>query len=192
MPLPRCLGTTPHRDMDLKRVHGQWPDDLSGEMMIVAPGPKGDFDYGLFSPGHILRLSLRPGTFGAAADRWAWRAKRIESPSAKLQDRCPEAFHSNGAAILSPFGLPNQSNTACMPWKGRLLSTWDVGRPCEIDPVTLDYLGEVGSRDSWGPSIPFPGILPFTFVPNSPKEFFQARRFIKRLVQEKTNVRNGL
>ena len=163
MPLPRSFATTPHRDLDLELVHGAWPDDISGELLIAAPGPRGDLDYALFSPGHVLRLSLEPGSFGAAPDRWAWRTKRIESASAKLQDRCPDLFRSNGAALSSPFGLPNQANTAVMPWNGRILATWDVGRPCEIDPVSLDFLGEVGSRASWGPSMPFPGVLPFTF-----------------------------
>lgn len=63
--------------------------------------------------------------------------------------------------MLSPFGLMNMSNTAPLVWKGRLFTTWDVGRPVEIDPVSLDFLGEVGSKASWGPSMPMPGVLPF-------------------------------
>ena len=66
MPVPRSFGTTPHRDLDLELVHGQWPDDISGELVIAAPGTKGDLDYALFSPGHMLRLSLNPGSFGGS------------------------------------------------------------------------------------------------------------------------------
>ena len=115
MPLPRSFATTPHRDLDLELVHGQWPTDISGELVIAAPGTKGDLDYAIFSAGHMLRLSLNPGTFGAAPDRWAWRTKKVRSPSARLQEKCPDVFHSNGAALSSPFGLPNQANTAPSP-----------------------------------------------------------------------------
>ncbi len=163
MPLPRCITSTPHRDFDLKLVAGRWPDELTGELFIAAPGPKEDRAYGLFSPGHVLRLSLRPGRFGAPADRFAWRTRRIETPSSRLYRACPEAFGSMGPGVGGVFGVMNMANTAVLPWRGRLFATWDVGRPVELDPVSLGFLGEVGSTASWGRSIPLPGVLPFIF-----------------------------
>lgn len=163
MPLPRCITSTPHRDFDLEVVAGRWPKELSGEIFIAAPGPKEDRAYGLFSPGHVLRLSLEPGRFGAPAGRFAWRTRRVETPSARLQQACPSAFGSMGPGVGGPFGLMNMANTAVLPWKGRLFATWDVGRPVELDPVTLGFLGEVGSTASWGRSMPLPGVLPFIF-----------------------------
>ena len=51
--------------------------------------------------------------------------------------------------IQSPFGHTNAANTAPLPWGDRLFMTWDAGRPVEIDPVTFDFLGEVGRRREW-------------------------------------------
>jgi carotenoid cleavage dioxygenase-like enzyme len=55
-------------------------------------------------------------------------------------------------------------NTAPLAWGDRLFATWDVGRPAEIDPLSLRFLGEVGSADSWGGgSFPAKSVLPFIF-----------------------------
>jgi hypothetical protein len=161
VPLPQTLATAGHRDLDLRVVAGSWPAELTGELVISAPGPRGAFRYALFSPGHVVRLSLRPGRFGAPPDRFAWRARRIESPSVRLHDAKPDVFRAVGPGMLSPFGMMNMSNTAPLPWNGRLFTTWDVGRPIEIDPIHLTFLGEVGSKASWGPCMPIAGVLPF-------------------------------
>lgn len=163
MPVPRSILHTEFQDLDLELASGVWPTGLSGEFVAVAPGPRNGEPYALFTPGHIVRLSMQPGTFGAATDRWAWRTRRIESPTARLIDARPDVWSSGATGFTSPFGLANMANTAVMPWSGRLFATWDVGRPVEIDPITLDFLGDMGSKESWGPSLPIPGILPFTF-----------------------------
>ena len=51
--------------------------------------------------------------------------------------------------MQSPFGLVNAANTAPLPWGDRLFMTWDVGRPVEVDPHSLEFLGEVGRADEW-------------------------------------------
>ena len=51
--------------------------------------------------------------------------------------------------VQSPFGSVNAANTAPLPWGDRLFMTWDVGRPVEIDPLTLGYLADVGHRSEW-------------------------------------------
>ncbi len=163
MPVPRSISTAEHGDIDLQLVAGTWPAEIGGEMMISAPDRRGDLPYALFTPGHIIRLSLRPGTHGAAADRFAWRARKIDSPSARLLALRPDAFHITSVGYTSAFGMPNMANTAPLPWRDRLFATWDVGRPAEIDPVELRFLGEVGSKRSWGESMPMPGLLPFIF-----------------------------
>ena len=110
MPIPRCIATTEHSSFDMKLIAGQCPDDISGEMCFASPGPKGAFDYMLFSPGHVVRLSLQPGTHGAAPDRFAWRSRRIDSPSVVLHDRRPDVFQAMGPGMISPFGLMNMAN----------------------------------------------------------------------------------
>lgn len=152
MPLPRTLLRTDivPTDVDLAVVAGRWPDGLSGEMVISAPHPDTfDGPHPFFGDGLVHRLSLQPGTFGAAVDRLAWRTRRIDSPSARLRHARPDVFTPTMVGVQSPFGVSNAANTAPLVWGDRLFTTWDVGRPVEIDPVTLGFLGEVGHRDEW-------------------------------------------
>lgn len=161
MPLPRSLL---HRDdpsdHDLEVVAGTWPTDLSGELILAAPHPDTfDAPHAFFGDGMTYRLSLEPGTFGAPADRFAWRTRRIDSPGARLRAKRPDVFRPTMLGVHSPFGFSNAANTAPLPWGDRLFMTWDVGRPAEIDPVTLEFLGEVGHRSAWKEMIEHP-VLP--------------------------------
>ena len=151
MPLPRCLfDRAAPRDHDLALVSGTWPEGLSGELVLSAPHPDTfDGPHPFFGEGMVYRLSLRPGTFGAPEDRFAWRQATIDSPSARLRSLRPEVFEPTMMGVQSPFGVVNAANTAPLPWGDRLFTTWDVGRPVEIDPASLRFLGEVGHRDEW-------------------------------------------
>lgn len=155
MPTPDSLTTSRHRDLDLCVVAGEWPDDLHGEVLFSAPMISGRAPYGLFDAGCVLRLSLRPGRLGAADDRFAWRARPIETPGHLLQMADPESFVANAVGFHSPYGPLNAANTAPLPWGERLFVTWDAGRPVELDPVTLEFVAEVGSIESWGASALF-------------------------------------
>jgi carotenoid cleavage dioxygenase-like enzyme len=144
------LDRTEPRDHDLVVQHGTWPADLTGELVISAPHPDTfDAPHAFFGDGMTYRLSLEPGTHGAAPGALAWRQRRIDSPSARLRRKRPDVFTSTMLGVHSPFGLTNAANTAPLPWGDRLFMTWDVGRPVEIDPVTLGCLGEVGHRSEW-------------------------------------------
>lgn len=151
MPIPRSLfNRADPEDRDLQLVQGSWPADLYGELVLSAPHPSTfDGPHPFFGDGTTYRLSLQPGSHGAPADRFAWRQRRIDSPSARLRAKRPDVFTPTVVGVQSPFGHTNAANTAPLPWKGRLFTTWDAGRPVEIDPLTLGYLGEVGRRDEW-------------------------------------------
>jgi hypothetical protein len=66
-----------------------------------------------------------------------------------LRRKRPDVFEATMLGVHSPFGLTNAANTAPLPWGDRLFMTWDVGRPVEIDPFTMEFLGEVGHRSEW-------------------------------------------
>ncbi|MCU0269960.1 MAG: carotenoid oxygenase family protein [Acidimicrobiales bacterium] len=158
------MTTASHKDFDLEVVSGSWPSDISGEMLFSAPALSGALPYGIFDFGAVIRLSLNPGTHGAPDGRFAWRVGSIESPSKRIFDAMPEVFTSSPVGYTSPFGAPNSSNTAPLPWGDRLFTTWDAGRPVEIHPGTLEYVAEVGHVDSWGgPSMFGDTVLPFLF-----------------------------
>ncbi len=151
MPIPRSLfSMSDPEDHDLGVVAGEWPAGLSGELVLSAPHPATfDGPHPFFGDGTTYRLSLAPGTHGAPADRHAWRQRRIDSPSARLRAARPDLFTPTMVGVQSPFGHTNAANTAPLPWGDRLFMTWDAGRPVEIDPVTLGFLGEVGHRSEW-------------------------------------------
>lgn len=151
MPLPRTLfSKAPPADHDLEVSQGVWPDDLDGELVLSAPHPTTlDGPHPFFGDGMTYRLSLHPGRHGAPAEKFAWRQRRIDSPSSRLRVKRPDVFTPTIVGVQSPFGHTNAANTAPLPWKGRLFVTWDAGRPVEIDPLTLAYLGDVGRRDEW-------------------------------------------
>jgi hypothetical protein len=162
MSTPRSLTTAPHADFELEVVDGTWPDDISGEMVFSSPQHCSAMEYGIFDWGAICRLALTPGTRGASAGRFAWQTRSIQSPGKRLWDRHPEQFRTRGTGYQSVLGAANASNTAPLPWGGRLFTTWDAGRPVELHPGTLEYVAEVGHRDSWGGnSLDMPGIMPF-------------------------------
>ena len=151
MPLPRSiLAAAEPEDRDLRVVQGAMPEGIGGEIVISAPHPTTlGPPHAFFGAGITYRLSLSSGTFGAPDDAFPWRQAWIDSPSARLAHKRPDVFETTMIGVQSPFGLVNAANTAPLPWGDRLFMTWDVGRPVEVDPVSLRFLGEVGRADEW-------------------------------------------
>lgn len=151
MPLPRTLfARDAPEDHDLTVRSGTWPAGLRGELVLSAPHPDTfDGPHPFFGEGMTYRFSLQPGLHGAGPDALAWRQAKIDSPSARLRSARPDVFTPTMIGVQSPFGHVNAANTAPLPWGDRLFMTWDAGRPTEVDPLTLRYLGEVGHRSEW-------------------------------------------
>lgn len=160
MPVPRTLLTSEPQDLDLDLTSGSWPADISGEMYISGPDTRARSDYALFSPGITYRLSLRPDSDG----RFPWRQRRVETPSTRLWERRRDLFPPGQfGSLMSTTGMLNAGNTAPLPWGDRLFATWDVGRPSELDPATLQFLGEVGHKKHWQTMLPMQSVFPFIF-----------------------------
>lgn len=157
MPIPRSvLSRDGVPDLDLELTSGVWPEDLTGEIFLSTADQATAPKHAFFGDGVMARLSLRPGTHGAPADRLAWRANVIDTPSRRLREKRPHLFDATALGTTSPFGHVNAANTAPLPWGERLFATWDAGRPVEIDPVTLGFVAEVGHRDDWAPAFDHP------------------------------------
>ncbi len=109
--------------------------------------------------GMIYRLSFADG--GASL-----KTRLVKTPcyyadegtaKPENQERFGEfAFQDLGITRISlnKLGIRNQLNTAFLPFKAknkneRVLITWDVGRPYEIDPETLELLTPVGTNQDW-------------------------------------------
>lgn len=165
MPIPsRILSDVQPRDVNMKVIAGKMPTDISGEVFLSQPNPRYKGQHAFFGDGVLSRLSLSPGMHGAGADEFAFRTSQLQTPSHRLRKRHPEQFHAGMLGINSPFGYTNSANTAQVKWGDRLLVTWDAGRPVEVDPLTLEYLQEVGHYKSWGTMNPHPA-LPMICTP---------------------------
>lgn len=78
-------------------------------------------------------------------------------------------FHNMGIARLSyELGMRNEVNTAIIPARfdgdqhTRFFATYDVGRPFEFNPETLELKTPVGHNSEWTPGTP--GIINFPFA----------------------------
>jgi carotenoid cleavage dioxygenase-like enzyme len=84
-------------------------------------------------------------------------------------------------ASFGKLGIRNQLNTAFVPFKladdahERLLVTWDVGRPYEIDPETLETLTPVGKNQDWTELLPDQQSIPFKNLMTSAHPVFDPR-----------------
>ncbi|MGK7892381.1 MAG: carotenoid oxygenase family protein [Xenococcus sp. (in: cyanobacteria)] len=100
------------------------------------------------TPDHYADLALwRNGEKNEYKERWP-----DEYPKLKFNN-----FYLSRVSIK--LGNRNFLNTAFLPMKfsngsERLLVTWDVGRPYEIDPRTLGLCAPIGWNSEWDPMIP--------------------------------------
>lgn len=160
MTLPRSLLDAPLADLDLELRAGTWPAGLAGELFVSASERATAPVHAFFGDGVVLRLSLTAGAHGAPAGRFPWRHHVLDTPTRRLRAARPDVWQASALGWSSPFGFANAANTAPLPWDGRLFATWDAGRPVEVDPVSLRFLGEVGHRDSWGADVAAAPVLP--------------------------------
>ncbi|MBE1534456.1 carotenoid oxygenase family protein [Actinomadura algeriensis] len=149
MPIPRSILGEDHPDMDLEVVAGAWPDDARGHFVVSTSDQRSHPVHAFFGDGLIARMPLRPGPDG----RFPWRARVLDTPSVRLKRARPDLFTAGPVGTSSPWGFVNCANTAPLPWGDRLFATWDAGRPVEVDPVTLEFVAEVGHRDDWKPAM---------------------------------------
>ncbi|XXT21324.1 carotenoid oxygenase family protein [Sorangium sp. So ce429] len=153
-------------DLSLAVVEGAIPDALSGHLFVVAPvGNFGDEDDEprrntlLNGDGMIYRVDFDP------VSRSARVMSRLVQPACFHADKATReprwsylGFKNLGLARMSLLLCArNFGNTALVPMPAkpakkdstRLLVTYDVGRPLEIDPVTLKTITPVGRNDEW-------------------------------------------
>jgi carotenoid cleavage dioxygenase-like enzyme len=191
-----------HQPLQLQ-IDGTLPSDLQGHVFIVSPVgsidskaipdtpivlPAADGWTPLYNgDGMIYRLD-----FDLAAQGKVSLCSRIAKPPCYYADIATYEepkfvelkFNNMGIARQSSkLGSRNQLNTAFVPMQfgaeehGRMLVTWDPGRPYEIDPKTLATVTPMGSNAEWKPVNPFltkavPG--PFPLVVSSAHPCFDS------------------
>ncbi len=158
------------------------PDDLQGHFFVV--GPSGAIDSNVMTNSDSILPAQNGWTSVLNGDGMVYRID-FSSGQARLSSRLLKTvssyadsishqkypllkFLSYGITRISEYiGICDQSNTAFLPLGQKqntadsLLVTWDMGRPLEIDPVSLKTIGPVGSNQHWREVAKFM----FTFQP---------------------------
>ncbi|MEL6440002.1 MAG: carotenoid oxygenase family protein [Cyanobacteria bacterium J06621_8] len=170
-------------------VKATLPDDLQGHYFMVSPvgSPnssqvEGDEQTVWVSKdgwtalyngdGMVYRLSFSQGTASLKTRLVkppSYFADLATSDPANSEEYSKLKFYNLGISrgSFNMLGIRNQLNTAFVPFKleddesERLLITWDVGRPFEIDPETLETFTPVGLNNSWSELLPGQQPLPF-------------------------------
>ena len=163
----RSWNEIPKLPQDIE-IEGEWPEDLSGHIFIVAPFHRSDDCHLFAGEGVAIKWDLKPQN-----GKITLQAKKIDTwdgfwnllPSF-VSNLLPENFFPAKVGII---GIAEQANTAIVEMDGRLLMTADAGRYWEVDPVTLKTITPVGYFDEHIVSVPL-GLFPL--VVNSAHPFY--------------------
>ncbi len=148
------------------------PPDLQGSLFIIAPAGSEDSpafeghpqtvlptqtgSHLLNGDGMVYRIDFSPEG-GKFSSRFIETVTYWADKLSHQQDLKISFFNFGISRFSSLTGTCNQANTAFLPISGgdnnpeRLLVTWDMGRPVEIDPVSLRFIAPVGDYKSWRP-----------------------------------------
>ena len=129
---------------------GQWPADIEGAAYVIGPDKQEPGGHWLAHHGFIYKINCKLQTNGKVHVL----AKRVNTPVNRLRKKLPRLFASMSALEISPFGISNLANTNLQVLKERMFVGYDIGRPIEVDPETLDYITAVGSNDEWLQAVP--------------------------------------
>lgn len=138
------------KSWELDVIEGTWPADLEGAVFIIGPDKRRPGGHWFNESGMVLKIDCATGAGGKIGAR----TRRIDTPLSQLKDRFPSVFKKFFVMEVSPFGFTNMANTNLQPLDGRLFVGYDVGRPLEIDPETLEFLTPVGSNGEWEQGLP--------------------------------------
>lgn len=127
-------------------VEGVVPDDLAGTLVRVGPGLFERFGVRVSHPFEAdgvvsaIRFDGRGG---------AQRAARVlESEGFREEQRAGRRLYGSGAPWLRQLRnnfnqrSKNTANTSAWSWSDRLFALMEGGKPTELDPETLEALGE--------------------------------------------------
>jgi len=132
-------------------VSGKIPEELKGTYFRNGPGLQIGHEryqrHYLDGDGCVLSLAF-PG--GGRMPRFSNKYVRTKGFMAEQEAGRPlyrNAFTrgaADGSSLFNPLDLSfkNVANTGVLYWAERLWALWEVGRPYELNPRTLDTLGE--------------------------------------------------
>ncbi len=154
--IPKSILTGNEKEFDdeLQVTFGSLPKNIHGHVFIVGalPQPQEPGSQIYNGDGMIYRID-----FTNTNDVITAKLKsRIAKTPCYYADKATQTekyqkyqFRSYGLARVGRLGSRNQLNTGFLPMNGRLLVTFDAGRPYEIDPEKIELIQPVGSTSEW-------------------------------------------
>ncbi len=168
------IGGDADGDEALSVIEGELPPDMLGHVLIVASVPDNPEFPLLAGEGIVYRISFAP-----KEARIKTRILRTDDYHVAQKVKGTKAEFGilfDIAQFSSTYGARNLANTALLPiMDGRLLATYDMGRPIEIDARSLHAITPVGLQDSWRPSLD-QGLFTMHFVTAHPAYDVAERR----------------
>ncbi|ATB33903.1 carotenoid oxygenase family protein [Melittangium boletus] len=152
----------PPGPLRLEVREGRWPAGLSGHTFVIGPTPLSGQPF-FFGPGAVHRLDLTP-----VDGHLTWHTGLVMTEGLQVLSQLPSQLFEDPRFPLLFGPVPNAANTALIPIQdGRLLATFDAGRPVEIDPRALAYVTSVGALREW--KVTAPGVVqPLVMTPAHP------------------------
>lgn len=134
----------------LSVLDGAWPKDIEGAAYVVGPDKAEPGGHWLAHHGYIHKIDCKADSNGQINIV----AKRVDTPLNRLRNKLPKVFGKMSALEFSPFGISNLANTNLQILNERMFVGYDVGRPVEVDPETLDFVSPVGANNEWMQAVP--------------------------------------
>lgn len=156
--IPTSIGRASRRELSipLRVLDGALPGDAHGHYFMVCPIPWQDGTVLVNGDGMVFRIDFEDGE--ASLESRFVRSPCFYAESAFAGTEAAFSNPGGGPARMSSvLGVRNQANTGLVPMgEGRLLVTYDAGRPFELDPVTLEAVTPVGYQSEWKPALENP------------------------------------
>jgi all-trans-8'-apo-beta-carotenal 15,15'-oxygenase len=153
----------------ITEVTGTIPADLRGTLFRNGPGLLEIGGVPLHHPfdgdGMICAFTFTEGGVHFR-NRYVQTQGYLEEQAAgKMLYRGVFGSQKPGGWLANIFDLriKNIANTQVLYWGGQLLALWEAARPHQLDPLTLETVGEASFNGRLGPKMPFsahPRIMP--------------------------------
>ncbi len=132
-------------DFEPLRIEGRLPDDLHGTLYLSGPGLFSSFGqpYRHWFDGDGMMTAIRFDAEGAKGAVRLVMTRQLDE-----ERRAGRMLYTSGATLAPQWRrrigvrLKNVANTKPLFWNDRLFALFEAGLPTELDPLTLDTIGE--------------------------------------------------
>ena len=137
--------------IDTKGIEGEIPAGLEGTLFLNCPGRNkiGDQQYGHWfdGDGMISAVTIKDGSVHYK-NRYVRTPKYIDETAAQKIMYRGVGTQIPGGMLKNMFRTPgNAANTSVIMHGGKLLALWEGGKPWELNPATLETIGEFTYED---------------------------------------------